>query len=157
MLHQRPTGLVWKVRTSLLVPGHTELPRIGATNPVLSAIMTRHSFQKRPDALLRGSKESLAGKIVRISLKPVVFGLAPFLRLFSILSDNIIWLVLGRTYIYNVSWEDPRVDHREFKLTEEDHVITLASAGEAFLHTLYFQAGHARRFTTSTIRYLTSS
>lgn len=74
--------------------------------------------------------ESLGSRAIRYSLKPVVVLLTPFLKLFScLLSDNIIWRVLGKTYIYNVSWEDPRVDHRVFGLTEEDHVITLASAG----------------------------
>lgn len=92
--------------------------------------MDRHPLYSKPHIPASGATESLAGKIVRISLKPVVFGLAPFLKLFTILSDNIIWLVLGRTYIYNVSWEDPRVDHRAFKLEDDDHVITLASAGK---------------------------
>lgn len=74
--------------------------------------------------------ESIGSKTIRYSLKPLVVLLTPFLKLFScLLSDNIIWRVLGRTYIYNVSWEDPRIDHRVFGLTEEDHVITLASAG----------------------------
>ncbi|CAM9581182.1 unnamed protein product [Ascophyllum nodosum] len=79
---------------------------------------------------LRGTKESIPGKMVRVSLKPVVVGLRPFLKLFTAVSDQIIWRVLGRTYIYNVSWEDPRIDQREFMLTEDDHVITLASAGD---------------------------
>ncbi|EKX35615.1 hypothetical protein GUITHDRAFT_97763 [Guillardia theta CCMP2712] len=33
------------------------------------------------------------------------------------------------TYIYNVSWEDPRIDHTVLKCTKDDHVITIASAG----------------------------
>lgn len=73
--------------------------------------------------------ESFGSRMVRYALKPIIILLTPFLKLFSVLSDNIIWRVLGRTYIYNVSWEDPRVDRREFGLSEEDHVITLASAG----------------------------
>jgi ubiquinone/menaquinone biosynthesis C-methylase UbiE len=36
---------------------------------------------------------------------------------------------LNKTYIYNVSWEDPRMDQRVFNLDESDHVITIASAG----------------------------
>lgn len=36
---------------------------------------------------------------------------------------------LNKTYIYNVSWEDPRMDQRVFNLNESDHVITIASAG----------------------------
>lgn len=83
---------------------------------------------------LKGTKESIPGKVVRVSLKPVVVGLRPILKLFTAVSDQIIWRVLGRTYIYNVSWEDPRIDQREFMLTEDDHVITLASAGEFGCH-----------------------
>ncbi|CAN0536881.1 unnamed protein product [Ectocarpus sp. 12 AP-2014] len=45
------------------------------------------------------------------------------------LGDRIIWATLGQDYIYNVSWEDPRIDRNELKLSEDDHVVTLASAG----------------------------
>lgn len=65
-----------------------------------------------------------------ILLAPAVVVLTPFLRLFTkLISDQIIWRVLGHDYIYNTSWEDPRIDRREFGLTDDDHVLTLASAG----------------------------
>lgn len=84
--------------------------------------------------------ESVGSRMVRYSLKPIIILLTPFLKLFSVLSDNIIWRVLGRTYIYNVSWEDPRVDQRVFGLSEEDHVITLASAGQCKYNMIQFRA-----------------
>ncbi|CAN0245975.1 unnamed protein product, partial [Pylaiella littoralis] len=34
------------------------------------------------------------------------------------------------------SWEDPRIDRREFGLTDDDHVLTLASAGDNALDYL---------------------
>ncbi len=43
--------------------------------------------------------------------------------------DKLMFKFLNRTYIYNVSWEDPRMDHRVFNLNSKDHVITIASAG----------------------------
>ena len=37
---------------------------------------------------------------------------------------------LNKTYIYNVSWEDPRIDMRVLDIQEDDHVLTIASAGD---------------------------
>jgi S-adenosylmethionine:diacylglycerol 3-amino-3-carboxypropyl transferase/ubiquinone/menaquinone biosynthesis C-methylase UbiE len=53
----------------------------------------------------------------------------PFLWLFSMIHDNIMFKFLNSSYIYNVSWEDPRMDQRVFNLGSDDHVITIASAG----------------------------
>eukprot|EP00054_Salpingoeca_dolichothecata_P008231 m.46999 g.46999 ORF g.46999 m.46999 type:complete len:716 (-) comp17586_c0_seq2:67-2214(-) len=53
----------------------------------------------------------------------------PFLSLGRRVSDWLMSHIIGRTYLYNVSWEDPRIDQRVFNLTDQDHVITIASAG----------------------------
>lgn len=42
----------------------------------------------------------------------------------------ILHRIVGFHYIYNVSWEDPRTDGNALKLTEADHVLTIASAGQ---------------------------
>mmetsp|Transcript_64644 Transcript_64644/g.154320 ORF Transcript_64644/g.154320 Transcript_64644/m.154320 type:complete len:676 (+) Transcript_64644:146-2173(+) len=46
-------------------------------------------------------------------------------------ADRIMMAIVGNdhTYIYNVSWEDPRIDHTVLKCDASDHVITIASAG----------------------------
>lgn len=72
-------------------------------------------------------QESLALWLSKIIARLV---LAPLVLVSPKIGDRIIWGVLGRDYIYNVSWEDPRVDRRELNLSEKDHVVTLASAGE---------------------------
>ncbi|KAK6981448.1 hypothetical protein R3P38DRAFT_2578463 [Favolaschia claudopus] len=42
--------------------------------------------------------------------------------------------VLGRTYIYAFSWEDPEEDMRYLDLTSEDSVLAISSAGDNVLH-----------------------
>ena len=71
-------------------------------------------------------RESFAGWLSRMAARVV---LAPLVFVRAGFGDRIIWGILGRDYIYNVSWEDPRIDRNELKLSETDHVITLASAG----------------------------
>jgi len=47
-------------------------------------------------------------------------------------ADSIMMTLIGNDamYIYNVSWEDPRIDHTVLKCNRDDHVITIASAGD---------------------------
>lgn len=71
-------------------------------------------------------RESFAGWLSRMAARVV---LAPLVFVRAGFGDRIIWGILGRDYIYNVSWEDPRIDRNELKLSETDHVVTLASAG----------------------------
>lgn len=67
--------------------------------------------------------------IADLLLSLVLLILSPILMTVGFLHDKVMFKFLNKTYIYNVSWEDPRMDHRVFNLDEEDHVITIASAG----------------------------
>jgi betaine lipid synthase len=67
--------------------------------------------------------------IADLLLSLVLLLLSPILMTVSFLHDKVMFKFLNKTYIYNVSWEDPRMDHRVFHLDEQDHVITIASAG----------------------------
>lgn len=88
--------------------------------------------KKAPQSTDQGvCHESLVRWLSRIVSR---IALAPLVYLRAGVGDRIIWSVLGLTYIYNVSWEDPRVDRRELQLSENDHVITLASAGWSCVH-----------------------
>ena len=60
--------------------------------------------------------------------------------------------------IYNISWEDPRVEREELKLSSDDVVLTISSAGCNVLDYLWKAEAHhgsrpergpARRFWTS--------
>lgn len=62
-------------------------------------------------------------------LSILIWWLWPLIWLFGKFHDKIMFKFLNKAYIYNVSWEDPRIDHRVFNLTPDDHVITIASAG----------------------------
>lgn len=67
--------------------------------------------------------------IVDALLTVILLLLSPFIWMFALVHDKLMFLFLNKTYIYNVSWEDPRMDQRVFNLDESDHVITIASAG----------------------------
>jgi ubiquinone/menaquinone biosynthesis C-methylase UbiE len=62
-------------------------------------------------------------------LSIILLTLSPFIWMFAQLHDKIMFKFLNKTYIYNVSWEDPRMDQRVFDLSSSDHIITIASAG----------------------------
>jgi betaine lipid synthase len=63
-------------------------------------------------------------------LSIVLLCFIPFIYMSSLLHDKLMYKFLNKTYIYNVSWEDPRMDQRVFDLCEKDHVLTIASAGD---------------------------
>ncbi len=67
--------------------------------------------------------------ILRSILLVLICAFAPFLLLFALCHDWLMKKFINYAYIYNVSWEDPRMDQEVFNLTEDDHVITIASAG----------------------------
>jgi S-adenosylmethionine:diacylglycerol 3-amino-3-carboxypropyl transferase/ubiquinone/menaquinone biosynthesis C-methylase UbiE len=67
--------------------------------------------------------------IVDAVLSLVILSLSPLIYLFAAFHDSVMFRFLNKTYIYNVSWEDPRMDHRVFNLDEQDHIVTIASAG----------------------------
>mmetsp|Transcript_97891 Transcript_97891/g.279991 ORF Transcript_97891/g.279991 Transcript_97891/m.279991 type:complete len:717 (+) Transcript_97891:314-2464(+) len=56
--------------------------------------------------------------------------MSPVLWVFSFFYDKIMFSFLNKEYIYNVSWEDPRIEQPVFALDRDDHVITIASAGD---------------------------
>jgi len=73
--------------------------------------------------------ESDINPIMDFILTIVSLAISPIMWLWGLFHDYIMFKFLNKTYIYNVSWEDPRMDHRVFRLNESDHVITIASAG----------------------------
>lgn len=66
-------------------------------------------------------------------LSCVVLFFTPLIGLMSYFHDKVMFKFLNKTYIYNVSWEDPRMDQRVFDLCDKDHVLTIASAGDNVL------------------------
>ena len=89
-----------------------------------SAILT--SNNKNEKYRLFVSETTLYTDIV---LSFIITAVSPFIWLFSQVHDKIMYQFLDSYYIYNVSWEDPRMDQRVFNLDEKDHVLTIASAG----------------------------
>lgn len=70
----------------------------------------------------------------QIGLLLFILGVAfPLLLFLFVCHDIIMFAFVGNTYLYNQSWEDPAIDQKVFGLTEEDHVITIASAGDNVL------------------------
>jgi S-adenosylmethionine:diacylglycerol 3-amino-3-carboxypropyl transferase/ubiquinone/menaquinone biosynthesis C-methylase UbiE len=71
-----------------------------------------------------------------IFLQLLIWITSPFIFLFSYFHDHIMMKFLNTEYIYNVSWEDPRMDMRVLDIDESDHVLTIASAGDNVLDYL---------------------
>mmetsp|Transcript_36251 Transcript_36251/g.51283 ORF Transcript_36251/g.51283 Transcript_36251/m.51283 type:complete len:703 (-) Transcript_36251:203-2311(-) len=48
-------------------------------------------------------------------------------------SFDMIEMICNRTYIYNICWEDPAVDHQILKIQKEDVIFRICSAGDIVL------------------------
>jgi len=48
-------------------------------------------------------------------------------------SFNMMEQICNRTYIYNICWEDPAVDHQVLKITPDDVIFRICSAGDIVL------------------------
>jgi S-adenosylmethionine-diacylglycerol 3-amino-3-carboxypropyl transferase len=48
-------------------------------------------------------------------------------------SFNMIDTICNRTYIYNICWEDPAVDHQILKIQSDDVIFRICSAGDIVL------------------------
>ena len=48
-------------------------------------------------------------------------------------SFNMIDTICNRTYIYNICWEDPAVDHEILKISKDDVIFRICSAGDIVL------------------------
>lgn len=48
-------------------------------------------------------------------------------------SFNMIETICNRTYIYNICWEDPAVDHQILKISKDDVIFRICSAGDIVL------------------------
>ena len=46
---------------------------------------------------------------------------------------NMIEQICSRTYIYNICWEDPAVDHQILKISKDDVIFRICSAGDIVL------------------------
>lgn len=55
--------------------------------------------------------------------------------------NRLLFKLMRSTYLYNMSWEDPRIDCRVLNLKKSDRVITIASAGDNVFDYLIEGAG----------------
>jgi betaine lipid synthase len=86
---------------------------------------------------LRGKARKMTSSLWATILASVLTViLAPILFVLHLLHDTVMMRVINRTWIYNMSWEDPRIDQRVLNLGKEDHVITISSAGDNVLDYL---------------------
>lgn len=92
-------------------------------------MFTKKSSQDKQARLRRKLVNNELNPVADAILSLVLLGVSPFIWVFAQIHDKLMFKFLNKTYIYNVSWEDPRMDHRVFNLDEKDHVITIASAG----------------------------
>jgi len=69
---------------------------------------------------------------------PITWATVGVIGLFSIYkfiqkSFDMIELICNRTYIYNICWEDPAVDHQILKINKDDVIFRICSAGDIVL------------------------
>jgi ubiquinone/menaquinone biosynthesis C-methylase UbiE len=75
-------------------------------------------------------KKPIADFLVAVLLRIAMIVLYPLVWMFGVIHDKLMMKFINASYIYNVSWEDPRMDQEVFQLSPEDHIITIASAGD---------------------------
>lgn len=65
----------------------------------------------------------------------IVLGLVAYYVLRKLIrsSFNMIDTICNRTYIYNICWEDPAVDHQILKIQPDDIIFRICSAGDIVL------------------------
>lgn len=93
------------------------------------ATKEKRGLNKVLDTHITPSVYRVARWFLRFILGSIVLIFSPLLLILAVFQDWIMTKFLNFAYIYNVSWEDPRMDHEVFNLEESDHVITIASAG----------------------------
>ena len=54
-------------------------------------------------------------------------------RMISKKLSNLIDTICNRTYIYNICWEDPAIDHQVLKIQPDDVIFRICSAGDIVL------------------------
>ena len=69
---------------------------------------------------------------------PVTWGVIFVVGLFAVIAllkrgFNMIEHICNRTYIYNICWEDPAVDHEILKISNDDVIFRICSAGDIVL------------------------
>lgn len=72
--------------------------------------------------------------VVQIVLSVMLMAIAWPLQLVMLVSDYAMLWLFGFHYIYNVSWEDPRLESNFLRIGPRDRVLTIASAGDNVLH-----------------------
>jgi len=65
----------------------------------------------------------------------VTFGVIGLFSLYKFIqkSFDMIEMICNRTYIYNICWEDPAVDHQILKISKDDVIFRICSAGDIVL------------------------
>jgi len=92
--------------------------------------------------------ETLSDKVTRVAMEAIskvdiesrwtwaagaVVGLYFGKRMAQKKWDAMMDTICNRTYIYNICWEDPAVDHEVLKITPDDVIFRICSAGDIVL------------------------
>ena len=90
-------------------------------------LFKRKTVDERKAILRRKLVNNELNPLADIILTLFLLTLSPFIWIFSQLHDKIMFKFLNNIYIYNVSWEDPRMDHRVMNLTENERSGTYST------------------------------
>ena len=105
-----------------------QMPQAGGAGTDISS-NGRKTVKDRAVILRRKLQTNEMSALADVLLTLLIMFCSPFIAFTAFIHDKLMFKFLNKTYIYNMSWEDPRMDHRVFNLNESDHVITIASAG----------------------------
>eukprot|EP00916_Digyalum_oweni_P024082 GHVL01039856.1.p1 GENE.GHVL01039856.1~~GHVL01039856.1.p1 ORF type:complete len:645 (+),score=111.73 GHVL01039856.1:47-1981(+) len=71
--------------------------------------------------------------ITFICIRTFLICFYPIIMILTYFTDRILTYLVDSCYIYNVSWEDPRIDLNVMNLKTSDKIITICSAGDNVL------------------------
>ena len=84
-------------------------------------------------------RQAVADAVVAIDFEApttwVVIAVIGLVAAYRIIKNgfNMIEQICNRTYIYNICWEDPAVDKEILKITKDDVIFRICSAGDIVL------------------------
>jgi S-adenosylmethionine-diacylglycerol 3-amino-3-carboxypropyl transferase len=97
---------------------------------------TARSFDDVMDTVTRAGMEALGRLDYKSPYALTAVGLVGAFSLRNVLQKkfaNLIDTICNRTYIYNICWEDPAVDHEILKIQPDDVIFRICSAGDIVL------------------------
>jgi ubiquinone/menaquinone biosynthesis C-methylase UbiE len=112
---------------------------VGISNKILDMYLFFHQIDWTVEGLADAfaSVANTVGSVINfdsyLTLGVIVLGSYLVIRTVFLEAFNMIDHICNRTYIYNICWEDPAVDHQILKINKDDIIFRICSAGDIVL------------------------